>query len=50
MRRRIDEVQVEWHGYVRRLKGILSGEGLRLREKARSRPSTNSVTKAGQTN
>jgi hypothetical protein len=40
----VDRVQVEWHNYVRHLKGALSGEDLQLRKGQRLRQSTNSVT------
>ncbi len=31
----VDQVQVEWHSYVRRLKSVLSGEDLRLRKQTK---------------
>ncbi len=40
----VDQVQAEWHNYVRHLKGALSGEDLRLRKAQRFGPSTNSVS------
>lgn len=43
----VDQVQVEWHTYVRHLKGILSGEDLKQRKSQRINQFTNSVP-AGQ--
>lgn len=40
----VDQVQVEWHNYVRHLKGVLSGEDLKLRKAQRLGPSTNSLS------
>ena len=39
----VDQVQVEWHTYVRHLKDVLSGEDLQLRKSRRLRQSPNSV-------
>jgi len=39
----VDQVQVEWHNYVRHLKDVLSGQDLQLRKSQRLRQSTNSV-------
>ena len=36
----VDQVQAEWHNYVRQLKSILSGEDLRLRKVQRFGPAT----------
>jgi hypothetical protein len=33
----VDQVQLEWHNYVRHLKGVHSGEDLRLRKSQRLR-------------
>ena len=44
----VDQVQVEWHDYVRRLKGTLSGQGLRQREREPSTPSTHLLTRTAQ--
>ncbi len=42
----VDQVQVEWHNYVRHLKSALSGEDLQLRKVQRPRQSTNSAPEA----
>ena len=39
----VDQVQVEWHTYVRHLKDVLSGEDLKFRKAQRLSWSTNSV-------
>jgi len=39
----VDQVQMEWHNYVRNLKDVLSGEDLKLRKAQRPSWSTNSV-------
>lgn len=39
----VDEVQMEWHDYVRRLRRVLSGVEMPLRKGQRLRESTNSV-------
>lgn len=44
----VDQVQVEWHDYVRRLKGTLSRQGLRQREREPSTPSTHLLTRTAQ--
>lgn len=41
----VEQVQTEWHNYVRHLKGVLSGSDLRLRKAHRLVPSTNSVSR-----
>lgn len=40
----VDEVQAEWHDYVRHLKSNVSGDDFRLRKKPRSGPDSNSVS------
>lgn len=39
----MDQVQVEWHAYVRHLKDVLSGEDLERQKAQRLSGSTNSV-------
>jgi len=42
----VDQVQMEWHNYVRHLKSILSGEDLQLRKGRSLRQPTNSAPEA----
>ena len=42
----VEQVQVEWHNYVRQLKRVVSGEDLQLRNGQRLHQSTNGVPPA----